>query len=56
SNLLFEYITEDKINCLSNVRTSVTVTLSSSDDNNDNNARQKAQLCRQSIDQTSDND
>ncbi|CAF4786809.1 unnamed protein product, partial [Rotaria magnacalcarata] len=41
---------------LSNIRIQFKVILTSSNDNNDDNAWQKAQLFRQSIEQTSEND
>ncbi len=44
------------MNSLSNLRISFKIILTSSNDNNDDNAWQKAQLFRQSIDQISDND
>jgi hypothetical protein len=44
------------MNSLSNLRIGFKIILTSSNDNNDDNAWQKAQLFRQSIDQISDDD
>jgi hypothetical protein len=55
-NSSFEYIFDHQINSLSNLRIGFKVILTSSNDMNDNNAWQKAQLFRQSIEQISDND
>jgi hypothetical protein len=49
-------IFDHQINSLSNLRIGFKVILTSSNDMNDNNAWQKAQLFRQSIEQISDND
>jgi hypothetical protein len=51
SNSLFEYTINEKIN-----RIGFKIILSSSNDNNDDNAWQKAQLFRQSTEQTSNDD
>jgi hypothetical protein len=51
SNSLFEYTINEKIN-----RITFKIILSSSNDNNDDNAWQKAQLFRQSTEQTSNDD
>ncbi|CAF1612521.1 unnamed protein product [Rotaria sp. Silwood1] len=56
SNSSFEYIIDETINSLSINRIGFKVLLKSSNDNNDDNAWQKAQLFRQSIEQISDND
>ena len=56
SNSLFEYTIDNKINSLSNIRIAFKVILSSSNDNNDDNAWQKGQLFRQSTEQVSDDD
>ncbi|CAF2139602.1 unnamed protein product [Rotaria magnacalcarata] len=56
SNSSFEYIVEQTKHSLSNIRIQFKVILTSSNDNNDDNAWQKAQLFRQSIEQTSEND
>ncbi|CAF0975287.1 unnamed protein product [Rotaria sordida] len=56
SNSSFEYILDEKINSLSNIRIGFKVILTSSNDNNDDTAWQKAQLFRQSIEQISNND
>ncbi|CAM4820066.1 unnamed protein product [Rotaria magnacalcarata] len=55
-NSSFEYIVEQTKHSLSNIRIQFKVILTSSNDNNDDNAWQKAQLFRQSIEQTSEND
>ncbi len=55
-NSSFEYIFDHQINSLSNLRIGFKVILTSSNDMNDNNAWQKAQLFRQSIEQISDID
>jgi len=56
SNSLFEYIIDNKRNSLSNLRIGFKVILSSSNDNNDDNAWQKGQLFRQSTEQISGDD
>ncbi|CAF4750842.1 unnamed protein product, partial [Rotaria magnacalcarata] len=56
SNSSFEYIVEQTKHSLSNIRIQFKVILTSSNDNNDDNAWQKAQLFRQSIELTSEND
>ncbi len=56
SNSSFEYIFNEKINSLSNLRIGFKIILTSTNDNSDNNAWQKAQLFRQSIEEISNND
>lgn len=56
SNCAFEYTIDERENSLSNARIEFQAELSNSNDNNDNNAWQKAQLFRQSIEQISHND
>ncbi|CAF1375784.1 unnamed protein product [Adineta steineri] len=56
SNSLFEYSLDNKLDSLTNIRITFKVILNCSNDNNDNNAWQKGQLCRQSTDQVSNDD
>lgn len=52
----FEYTFDEKVNSGENLRLSFKIILSSTNDSNDENAWQKAQLFRQSTEQTSDED